>query len=139
MSSNCRFCDLQKEQHLIIKETALSVVILSNPRLMFGHTLVLPKRHIEKPDELTADELQDIFKNILFAESKLLAGGATGCDIRQNYRPFLPESRVKVDHVHFHVLPRTLDDELYQKSMRYETELFLDLSEEEQARAKELF
>jgi diadenosine tetraphosphate (Ap4A) HIT family hydrolase len=28
--------------------------------------------------------------------------------------------RTKVNHLHFHLLPRELEDELYEKSMRFE-------------------
>lgn len=56
---------------------------------------------------------------------------ATGCDVRQNYRPFLPQGRVKIDHLHFHVLPRTNEDELFTVSMRFERELFKALPSDE--------
>jgi histidine triad (HIT) family protein len=107
---------------------------------MPGHTLIIPKRHIEKPWELTTEELLDIFNNIWWAEHKLLKGGiATGCDIRQNYRPFMPQGRVKVNHLHFHVMPRTLEDKLYQESMRFERDLFKDLPEDEREQVVKLF
>jgi hypothetical protein len=25
-----------------------------------------------------------------------------GCDVRENYRPFLQQSQLKIDHVHWH-------------------------------------
>lgn len=128
----CPFCDLDAEKTRIVRESDLSVVILSNPRLLEGHTLVLPKRHIEEPWQLTVAETTDIFELIWWAEAKLLAGPAAGVDIRQNYRPFLPEGSVKVNHVHFHLVPRTNEDKLYQQSMRFEE--FHDLSPEEQER-----
>lgn len=106
---------------------------------MPGHTLVVPNRHVEKPWELADDELVAIFSDIKWVESVLLKTIATGCDIRQNYRPFLPQGRTKVDHVHFHVLPRTSEDQLYQTSMKYETQLFKDLSEQEETSIQKLF
>lgn len=128
----CPFCQIDTQKTRIVRESGKAVVFLSNPRLVLGHTLVIPKRHVEKPWELTSDELHDIFENIWWAESKLLASGlATGCDIRQNYRPFLPQSREKKDHIHFHVLPRTLNDNLYQASMRFEHDIFTDLPDNE--------
>lgn len=52
-TSACSFFQPHKEAHRVVRESRLSIVMLSNPRLMPGHTLVIPKRHIEKPDEPT--------------------------------------------------------------------------------------
>lgn len=137
--SSCPFCDTQKLNGRLLRENKLCRVVLSNPRLMPGHTLVIPKRHLERPWELTPAELQEIFQNIWWVEGKLLASIATGCDVRQNYRPFLAQSKVKIDHLHFHVLPRTNEDQLFQKSMRFERELFADLSTAEEKMVAKLF
>ncbi len=69
----------------------------------------------------------------------LASGLATGCDVRQNYRPFLVQGRLKVDHVHFHILPRTFQDELYEKSMRFETDMFQDMTERERELVLQIF
>lgn len=136
---NCPFCHLDKEVTRTLKDGQLTSVIMSNPRLMPGHCLIIPKRHVEKPWELTPKEIQAAFEDIFWTEQKLLKEFGTGCDIRQNYRPFIPQGRVKIDHVHFHVLPRTSEDKLYQKSMRLETPLFADLSEAERKRVEKAF
>jgi diadenosine tetraphosphate (Ap4A) HIT family hydrolase len=128
----CRFCEEFKKNKLIISSSDHAFALLSNPRLVEGQSLVIPKRHVEYPGELTDNEIIDIFQLIEKIRKRMLDSGmATGVDIRQNYRPFLTQSRVKVDHIHFHVLPRTNEDELYGRSMRFETELFTDLSAEE--------
>jgi len=135
----CPFCNLDKEESRTLRKGKFSTVILSNPRLMKGHCLVIPNRHIEKPWELKPDELQDIFENIFWVQQKLLNSLATGTDVRQNYRPFLAEGRTKVNHLHFHVLPRTNDDELYKESMQYEKNLFQDMSDAERQKMRQLF
>ena len=130
MVDSCPFCDANLIKQRVLWEDELTVTFLSNPRLMPGHTLVIPKRHIEEPWKLTKDELQAIFKNIWKIEQKIIeAGLGTGCDVRQNYRPFMPEGRVKVDHVHFHVMPRTMSDDLFQTSMQFED--YQDLEDDE--------
>ena len=121
---DCPFCESKQR---VLKENALAIAILSNPRKVPGHFLVLPKRHIEKPWELTSDELTSIFELIFFIEQRIIGALGEGCDIRQNYRPFMPESRLKADHILFHVYPRSLNDYLYKVSEIYETELFADL------------
>ena len=122
--TNCPFCN-GKER--IVKENEHAYALLSNPRKVPGHTLVVPKRHVDKPWELTEMELRDVFDLISYIEQKLIGQFGDGCDIRQNYRPFLQQSELKVDHIHFHVIPRTLEDYIYQVSEKYDTELFAEL------------
>ena len=94
---------------------------------------------IEHPNQLGEDELLAIFSLINQVRDKLLQTIATVVDIRQNYRPFLLQSRVKVDHDHFHVMSRTDKDELYERSMKFETDLFTDLLPKEQQHMTDLF
>ena len=94
-----------------------------------GHLLVTPKRHVEQPWNLTEAELKEIFSHIHELQKRITETLGTGCDIRQNYRPFMKQGRLKVDHLHFHLLPRTFQDDLYERSMKYETDIFADLVE----------
>jgi diadenosine tetraphosphate (Ap4A) HIT family hydrolase len=121
---NCPFCNAGDR---VLKENEYAKAFLSNPRKVPGHFLVTPKRHVEKPWKLTPEELQAVFELIFFIEQRMLGKLGEGVDIKQNYRPFLNQGRLKVDHVHFHVYPRSLEDYLYQVSEKYETDLFADL------------
>jgi diadenosine tetraphosphate (Ap4A) HIT family hydrolase len=133
----CPFCNL--EENRTLHTGNLASAILSDPRIVAGHSLVIPKRHVEDPSELTQEELLEIFSIIAKVRSQILKDGTAGCDIRQNYRPFLPEGRTKVNHVHFHVIPRDFEDELYTTSMQFEAGLFKDLSESESKTFMEKF
>lgn len=104
---------------------------------MKGHLLVLPKRHVEQPWELTDIELKEIFSHIHDLQKKLSTTLGTGCDIRQNYRPFMKQGKLKVDHLHFHLLPRTFQDDLYERSMKFETDIFTDLIDDEVSEVRE--
>lgn len=125
---DCPFCS-PKER--VLRENATAQVILSDPHKVPGHFLVASKRHVEKPWELKPEELQDVFELIFFVEQKIIGKLGDGCDVRQNYRPFLPQNKLKVDHVHFHILPRSTDDYLYKISEQYETDLFVALDDME--------
>lgn len=125
---DCPFCEPAQQ---VLKEKTTAQVILSNPRKVPGHFLVIPKRHVEKPWELTTDEVSDIFSLIFEIEQKIVGKLGDGCDIRQNYRPFLQQSNLKVDHVHFHVIPRSKEDYIYSVSEKFETDLFAALDEKE--------
>ncbi len=132
---NCPFCEPQAR---VLRENDNAIVILSNPRKVPGHFLALPKRHVEKPWDLKPQELQSIFELIFFVEQKILGKLGDGVDIKQNYRPFLKQGRLKVDHVHFHVYPRSMEDYLYQVSEKYETDLFAELDDLERKEVEKL-
>lgn len=126
--NTCPFCDCSER---VLKQNDLAQVILSDPHKVPGHLLVMPKRHIEKPWEMTPEELTAVFGLIFSVQQKLIGKLGDGCDIRQSYRPFTPQSNLKVDHILFHVLPRSQDDYLYKVSEQYESDLFVDLDDME--------
>ncbi len=133
----CRFCNLEeKESHRILEVLQYCTVIFSNPRIMPGHLLVVPKRHVLGLYELTSDERKEIFDTTIRYQEKIIEHIASGCDIKQHNRPFIVESDLKVDHVHIHLQPRTLNDELYLKSQIHDRELFKPLSQEEAQRLR---
>lgn len=129
---NCVFCEIITENfERIIRQTERVFVVLSNPKLMRGHLLVIPKRHVEKLDELDKEERTELFEEIINVENKILEKIASGCDITQHYRPFVQQNNLKVDHIHFHLKPREFEDELYKKVQIHEKELFSELTKEE--------
>jgi len=133
--TSCPFCNATDR---VLKENEHDVLILSDPRKVPGHILVLPKRHIEEPWLLTADELTNIFKLIFFAEQRLLGELGDGVDIRQNYRPFKKQDELKKNHVLFHVVPRARDDYIYSVSEKFERDLFVDLDDLERRAVEKL-
>lgn len=123
----CPFCTIDEIKTRTLEEGNLIRVVLSNPRLTPGHLLVIPKRHAEALWELNAEEERALFETAIKYQKRIVEKFSTGCDLRQNYRPFLPESEVKVNHMHLHLVPRNFEDELYQKSQRFEREMFQPL------------
>lgn len=106
-------------------------MIFSNPRLMPGHLLIIPKRHVLHLSELADEERVELFDTSLKYQEKILKNVASGCDLKQHNRPFLPENDLKVDHVHIHLQPREFEDELYTKSQKYDREIFKPLEQDE--------
>ena len=128
MNKECVFCNINGER--ILRETKNIFTILSDPYLLKGHCLVIPKKHYENISQVPDWLLLELMKEVKGIEQALLDKfGASGCDIRQHYRPFQKESNLKVNHLHFHVIPRGFEDELYQKSMIYEKNVFKKLDE----------
>lgn len=127
---NCPFCEISKEGRTL-KEGKFAYVIFSNPRLMPGHLLVIPKRHIERISELGEEERDEIFDLLVEFQTKIISKLTSGCDIRQNFKPYVKNSRTHIDHVHFHLLPRDFQDEIQEKAEKHKDPLYKDLTVEE--------
>ena len=138
MKEDCPFCTKVKE-HGILKEGEYFYVIFSNPRLMPGHLLVIPKRHVTRLSEMMEVEKKEMLDLLVEFEEKILAKLAKGCDIRQNYKPYVPNGRTSVKHFHFHLYPRDLNDEIHQVIDPHQKPLYRDLPDEEKERLFKLF
>lgn len=68
----CAFYKLDLERNRIIRESEKSYVILSNPCLMKGHCLIIPKKHVEKLSQLNLEEREGLIKQIVKIEELLL-------------------------------------------------------------------
>ena len=136
----CPFCDiLENRNERLIRETEHCFTVLSNPRLMPGHLLVIPKKHVEKFSELSLEERNDLFDEAIRLQEIILTELSSGCDLTQHFRPFINQSRLKVNHLHIHLRPRSFKDELYEKVQRFEDDVFSDLEESERKKYLEIF
>jgi len=114
---NCIFCNIKKEE--IIAETKFCYVIPDKYPVSRGHILVVPKNHCENIVQIPDKELFDIIKTIKIMEKKMLENlKVKGIDLRQNYRPFVPEGKLRKNHVHFHLIPRSFEDLIYKQKGR---------------------
>lgn len=140
MDSNCPFCSAKLSKERILYEEKLVFVILSDPRLMEGHTLVIPTRHVSSLAELTEDERRKLFHvAIRFQEKlkKLYPGG--GCDLSQHDRPFMPTTKLTIPgHIHIHLRPRTWQDGYYERVLMHETGMFGELTRAEMKKFRKL-
>lgn len=135
MSEMCPFCATAKDERRILKEGKYAYVIFSNPRLMPGHLLVIPKRHVEgRLADLSEEEREEIFELLIEFQGKILKKLSAGCDVRQNYKPYVKNSRTHVNHLHFHLYPRDYEDELYRQADIHKAPLYQNLPEEEHDR-----
>jgi len=127
----CPFCVINPRKNWILAEGREVVVFLSNPRLMRGHTIIIPRRHVATLAELTESERNELFATGIRFQEKIKAalselwGVRVGCDFSQHDRSFMTPSRVSVPgHLHLHLRPRTKEDELYLRVQTYETPMF---------------
>ncbi|MCL4364764.1 HIT family protein [Candidatus Marsarchaeota archaeon] len=124
----CSFCDIKNDNKRLLYEDDFVIAMLSDPKLMEGHVLVISKRHVEKISELSAEERELLFDKVIEFEEKILKFVSSGCDIRQNYRPFIKQNNLKVDHLHIHLQPRDFEDRLYGECQIFEGNIFQNLS-----------
>jgi diadenosine tetraphosphate (Ap4A) HIT family hydrolase len=105
---NCPFCEPRVLAAQVIYESTLSLALLNYKPAVKGHMLILPKRHVERYEELTAEEaasLQALIAKVDRAERAIF--GATGYTLlEKNGR----EAGQSVPHVHFHYFPRKVGD-----------------------------
>jgi len=130
----CTFCKIPKEE--VIFETKHCYVLPDKYPISRYHLLVVPKKHYAGIAEIPDKELFDIIKTIKKMEKKMIEKlKVNGIDLRQNYRPFVPEGKLRKSHIHFHLIPRGFEDLVYKtqgKAKRGE------LSEKELRRLKEV-
>lgn len=112
---------------------------MSDPRLVPGHLLVIPKRHVEKFSELTIKEHKELFDEAIRLEEIILDKLASGCDLSQHYRPFIKQNHLKVNHFHIHLRPRRFKDNLYKKVQKHEADIFTNLGPSELNKYKKIF
>jgi histidine triad (HIT) family protein len=76
----------------------------------YGHTLVVTKKHYANMEEIPENELCQLIKAVKKVGKALKDGlGAAGYNIGENNDPVAGQV---VPHIHFHVMPRRVDDGL---------------------------
>jgi len=110
----CTFCNIKKEERIL--ETRYCYVYPDRFPLSKGHLLVIPKKHYESVTEIPDAVLCDVIKTIKLMEKRLIKKlKVEGMDIRENYRPFIPESTMRKNHIHFHIIPRSFKDLIFRQ------------------------
>ena len=130
--SECRFCKIVNDKKRVFRETKNTVTFLSNPSLVKGHALVVPKKHYENISDIPQKIRHELIDEASAVQRLLVTKlKYPGCDISQHNTPFVPENRLKVHHIHFHVIPRCLDDDIYRKVNIHKQKVFRELNEKE--------
>jgi len=101
---DCIFCKIAKKEipSKIITETSKSIAFLDAFPVSRGHTLVIPKNHYEKVQDMTDIDNNDLFDtvhNVISKVDKLT--GSTLLAIHNG-----KDSGQEIPHVHVHLIPR---------------------------------
>ncbi len=105
---NCPYCTLPEIKERKIVENELAWAFPTNIPITIGHTLVIPKRHVAKYEELTNKEreaLEEIRAKIVVALKK--GFDAEGFNYAWNEEKLAGQS---VPHFHLHIVPRKEGD-----------------------------
>jgi diadenosine tetraphosphate (Ap4A) HIT family hydrolase len=104
--SFCSFCTLPASRIWFEGETC--IVIKDAFPITNGHTLVLPKRHVQSLFELEENELHEIYKLLKKARNTLIDElGCDGFNVGINDGVSAGQT---VPHVHIHLIPRLIGD-----------------------------
>ena len=102
----CVFCEIIKGNIPSAKvyEDNDILAILDISQVTRGHTLVMPKKHVENILECDDETLQHLITVTKKLAAKITENlGAGGCNILNNTNPVAGQS---VMHLHFHIIPR---------------------------------
>ena len=105
---DCIFCKIANKEipSKIITETNKSIAFLDAFPLSLGHTLVIPKYHYEKVQDMTDMDNTDLFNTVHKVISKVdKLTGATLLAIHNG-----KDSGQEIPHVHVHLIPRQPSD-----------------------------
>lgn len=110
--NNCIFCKIinGEEPARIIYENENVICFLPKTIQVYGHTLVVPKKHYQDLYDITEDILCKLIKTVQFLTKEYKTKiGATGMNVLHASGK---DGQQSVFHFHFHLLPRFKDDGL---------------------------
>ena len=106
--TDCIFCKIidGKIPTRIISQSEKSLAFLDAFPLASGHSLVIPKTHYEKIQQIPQDEYSDLFQLVQKVTEKV--------DVLTNAELIAvhngKESGQEIPHVHVHIIPRSAKD-----------------------------
>ncbi len=105
---DCIFCNIVsgKIPARKIHETQRSLAFLDAFPLTKGHSLVIPKSHYVKIQELTVEDNSDLFESVRIISNRIERLAPSSLVAIHNGK----ESGQEVPHVHVHVIPRNVRD-----------------------------
>ena len=117
MTAGCKFCQIiagEIPAHFVL-DTDDVVAFLDHRPLFPGHTLVLPRNHVETLADLPEDRVGPFFRQVQRVEAAVrTAMEAEGSFVAENN--VVSQS---VPHLHVHVVPRRKGDGLFGKTFQW--------------------
>ena len=105
---DCIFCKISSKEikSRVIFETENSLAFLDAFPLSIGHTLIIPKSHHKKIQDMPSNISTDLFLTVQKVTKKIdTITGSTLLAIHNG-----EDSGQEIQHVHVHLIPRSKDD-----------------------------
>lgn len=130
--TECLFCRIAEGEipAELVYEGDDAVAFLDANPLVPGHTLVIPRAHVDRLGELEPEAASAFFEHVpAIVEAVEAATGADGATVAFNDGPAAGQ---EIDHTHLHVVPRERGDKHGPIHALFGGQL--DLPEDEMAR-----
>lgn len=119
----CAFCSViaGAEQGALVYEDEKTTAFLDRQPVFHGHTLVMPKQHVETLSDLPVDEIPEVFGTVrllMMAVEQAMRAHGTFIAINNRVSQSVP-------HLHVHIIPRRQKDGLrgfFWPRVKYEDE-----------------
>ncbi len=110
MDKNCTFCEIVEGNisAKIITQSDKAIAFLDAFPLSLGHTLIIPKKHypkVQDMDKLCSASLFDLLRDVIAAVEEAARTNASTVAIHNGV-----EAGQEILHVHIHIIPRTKND-----------------------------
>lgn len=108
LHSTCAFCKESVLSAQVFYEDDLVSALYTSKPVVPGHCLIIPKRHVERFEQLTDEEalrITQVIKKVNVAAQKVFAASSYLL-LQKNG----PEAGQTVPHVHVHYMPRQTGD-----------------------------
>ena len=104
------FCEIVKGvtgSHVVYQDKEY-IAILDKYPIAIGHTLVMPKKHFERVNDLSLREFGDLYVRV-YALNRIITSrlGASASHISINDGA---AANQLIPHVHVHIIPRSMND-----------------------------
>jgi diadenosine tetraphosphate (Ap4A) HIT family hydrolase len=108
MTPSCPFCTLPRER--ILHENAHAIAIRDAYPVSPGHTLIIPRRHVQSFFDTTAEEKQDLLELLALARGQIFSSDPSFTSSPQpSFNIGINDGAAAgqtVPHLHIHLIPR---------------------------------
>lgn len=108
--AGCVFCEIVRgatPSHVVYQDEDY-IAILDKYPIAFGHTLVMPKKHFERVNDLSIDEFGALYVRVYTLNQIIISRmNASASHISINDGA---AANQLIPHVHVHIIPRSLND-----------------------------
>jgi len=107
---NCVFCEIVKgstPSHVLYQDDDF-IAILDKYPIAFGHTLVMPKKHFERVNELSINDFGALYARV-YAINRLIVSRMNAAASHISINDAAAANQL-IPHVHVHIIPRSPND-----------------------------